>query len=197
MTGSIRDTRVVADDRADELPLYLAEGEAARPEAVGPRVTARDVAAKVGQWMTEIVEGDGTMAPTMALDQGGEGAKDDALVVHRVLGDPARLLPAFDRRWGAGTVRLRGAVGTLVLHPDPDPHGPVRRLRGEMRLRLSVTAMPCELEVLPWHTYGLVLSLRPDRRGSSAVPRHRRWRWFTASHRILDQMRRALEGDRS
>lgn len=196
MSPAIRDTRGVAHRPDDELPSYLDAGEAARPTAVPVRVTARDVAGKVGQWVTEIVEGDGTMAPTMPLDQGGEGPKDDALVVHRVLGEPARLLAAFDRRWGAAPCRLRGAVGTLSLEAAPPADGPVRRVRGEMRLRLALVPMPVELEVVPWHTYGLVLSLRPDRRGSSAVPRHRRWSWFTASHRILDQMRRTLEAER-
>ncbi len=195
----MRKTVGVGERPADELPLYLElDDRPRRPEPAPPRVTARDVAAKVGQWVTEVVEGDGQMAPPKSLDVGGEGAKDDSIVIHRVLGEPRLLLQAFDRRWGLQPSRTRVALGTLALHPDGDDAGvgPSRALRGRLHLRVSFLAVPVELEVTPWHTYGLVLTLRPDRRGSTAIGWHRRRAWFAAGHRILDQMRRVLEASR-
>lgn len=186
----------MAEHRADELPLYLDDDGPARPTVVGPRVTARDVAGKVGQWVTEIVEGDGEMAPPKSLDLSGESAKDDTIVIHRVLGEPDALLADFDRRWGLQPTRTRAALGTLALRPADDGSGPTRSLRGQMHLRVSFLPVPVELEVTPWHTYGVVLTLRPDRRGGAAIAWHRRRGWFAAGHRILDQMRRTLESSR-
>lgn len=190
-------TAGVGEHPADELPMYLDDDRPARPAAAAPRVTARDVAGKVGQWVTEIVEGDGEMAPPKSLDLTDEGTKDDTIVIHRVLGSPAALLAAFDQRWGLQPTRSRVALGTLALRPPDDAgRGPTRTLGGQMHLRVSFLAVPVELEVTPWHTYGIVLTLRPDKRNGAAVAWHRRRAWFAAGHRILDQMRLTLEATR-
>lgn len=191
----------VAEHPVPELPSYLGDDRPARPAPAAPRVTARDVANRVGTWVTEIVEGDGELAPSTSLDTHADATKDDVIVVHRVLGPPPALLDAFDRRWGTQPSRLRTATGTLDLRPADEVDGSgagargaaTRLLAGRLSLRLSLRTVPVELEVVPWHTYGLVLTLRPVR-GAAAVRRHRRWVWFSTGHRALDQMRRALEG---
>lgn len=182
----------VPEHPLDELPLYLDDDGPRRPGAPPAKYTARDVAVRVSHWVGDLVDGDGSMAPPTNLDA-GEGAKDDVVVIHRVLGDPRVLLAAFDERWGVQPSRTRGAWGTLALRPQVAPAGWQRTLPGHLHLRISFAGVPVELEVTPWHTYGLVLCLRPVRHVKGAIGWHRRWAWFAAGHRILDQMRRTLE----
>lgn len=196
LSATVGQNRSVPERPDDELPSYLVDPGPRRPTVVAPRVTARDVATKVGQWVNEIVEGDGALAPPTSLDTHGEGAKDDVVVIHRVLGEPHTLLAAFDRRWGGQPSRTRDALGTLELQPDDDGASAwSRAVPGRLHLRISFLPVPVELEATPWHTYGLVLSLRPVRHGAATIGWHRRWAWFTAGHRVLDQMRRTLEAE--
>ena len=183
----------VAERPVDELPSYLDLNDDRRAPAEPPRYTARDVAARVGAWVGDLVDGDGSMAPPSRFES-DEGAKDDLIVVHRVLGNPVALVAAFDKRWGAGPSQMRAALGTLRLGPDEGGSWP-RTLRGHLHLRMSFVPVPVELEIVPWHTYGLVLTLRPVRHLMARIGWHRRWTWFGASHRILDNVRRELEAE--
>ena len=183
----------VPEHPLEELPLYLEDGAARRPGPPAPKVTARDVASRVSAWVGDLVDGDGSMAAPSSLDPMMESAKDDVVVIHRVLGDPAALLTAFDGRWGREPSRLGVALGTLQLDRATAVTAGRRALPGQLRLRWSFRPLPVELEAVPWHTYGLVISLRPARHGTTALGWHRRWAWFAAGHRLLDQMRRTLE----
>ena len=197
----MRHAGAVPERPLDELPPYvdidLDVHHPRRATLAPPRYTARDVAVKVSTWVGEVVDGDGSMAPPSSF-AGEQSAKDDLTVIHRVLGRPAVMLDAFDDRWGRAPSTVRVALGTLRLRPDTTAARRAslsRAVPGQLRLRTSFVPIPVELEIMPWQTYGLVLTLRPVRHVVSHIGWHRRWAWFSAGHRALDAMRRPLEAD--
>jgi hypothetical protein len=181
------------DPPLEDLASYVEAGEPDVGDGRG-HSAVRDAVARAAAKVGELVDGDGELAPASAVTTDGRDI-DDVLVEHRVLGDQRVLLQAFDARWGAQPSRTRVALGTLQLRPaDPVGNDPCSRvLRGHLHLRISFVRIPVELEVEPWHTYGLVLHLRPVRHSAGHIGWHRRWAWFATGHRLLDQMRRTME----
>jgi hypothetical protein len=179
-----------------ELPMYTDRPAPPVPVPHAPGAFAR-AAHTVATWVEDAIDGDSPefSAPT-TLDT--RPPRDNLLVVHRLLGNPDRLLVEFTHFWGRTGGRLRSPLGTLrAVRVDAAEAGPMALLRGQVRLHTSFVPIPVELEIERWGTVGLVVFLRPVRHLVAHIGPHRRWAWFVVGHSVLEQIRRAIEQPRA
>lgn len=207
------------DRSLPELPFYLDDPvDDGASQAVAP-VRVRDTVVQVGHlaghaadamaaWLAEASKAPYVYAPSSpappadSLAQAA-AARHNVLVVHRVVGPPAALLADVDA-WFArsrrtkvvsGAFRWSGEAGSGTA-PQPGggsrPAEQLRRLDGRFRARWWPVAVALELDVQAWSTIGLVLTLRPLRRGKARLRRFRRRAWFAGGHDLLDRLRASL-----
>ncbi|HET9600927.1 MAG TPA: hypothetical protein VFP08_05030 [Acidimicrobiales bacterium] len=190
--------------RDDELPLYVGnevdDGEVDETRAARAHPTALTRLAAAGRMARELSE---HMAGGEPPPPAGEPVlRGSVLHITRHLPMAAPAASGLFDRWLASS---SGAIDTRYGHlrlsePVPPGRGRLRVLPGRLSLRMSAVPLSVELELLSWGAWRSALTLVPGRRFGWAVGPHRRSRWFSSGHAVMDvlvhDLRALVDGGR-
>ena len=178
------------------MPLYVGDevddGQLDEARAAEAHPAALTRLAAVGRMARELSE---HMAGGEPPPPAGEpGLRGSVLHITRHLPIAAPAASGLFDRWLASST---GAIDTRHGHlrlsePVPPGRGRLRVVPGRLSLRMSAVPLSVELELLSWGAWRSALTLVPGRRFGWAVGPHRRSRWFSSGHAVMDVLVRDL-----